>query len=446
MSSAARGRAAPDRNVLITGASSGIGRATAHALAKEGGRLMLAARGIEALERTAAECRALGADAVAVTSIDLSEPDSGAQAVEAALARLGRLDVVVHSAAVTAYGRVDALPVEVFERVIDVNLHGTARIARAALPLFNAQGSGTLVIVNSLLGRITTPTMGAYVTSKWAQRGLARVLQQEVRQMPGVDVCIVAPGSTNTPIYRQAANIAGRSPRPPVPVDSPERMAAAILRTIRRPKRMRSVGLANWAMEAGFAALPPAYDLLVGPMVQRLALRTGAGRAHRRECLRVAAGREPAAWHVDAGPMTAVVQREIAASSSAVQAVLSDGWLWAGWVVGATHIRDVDKAWPAVGAKLHHRVGVWPATISDHTEVKVFEGERQLVLRVRAWPVGEGEVRLDLTRTADGTLVVMREKPTSGPARLLPGALVNWLLRARNRESLARLASIAEHR
>lgn len=276
-------RDAPDRNVLITGASSGIGRATAHALSREGARLMLVARGIEALERTAAECRSLGADAVAVASIDLSEPDSGAAAVEATLARLGRLDVIVHSAAVMAYGRVDALPADVFERVIDVNVHGTARLARAALPLFQAQGSGTLVIVNSLLGRITTPTMGAYVTSKWAQRGLARVLQQEVRHLPGVDVCIVAPGSTNTPIYHQAANIVGRRPRPPVPVDSPERMATAILRTIRRPKRMRSVGLGNWAMETGFAVLPPAYDLLVGPLVQRLAFgreRTASGEGN----------------------------------------------------------------------------------------------------------------------------------------------------------------------
>jgi NAD(P)-dependent dehydrogenase (short-subunit alcohol dehydrogenase family) len=259
------------RTVLITGASSGIGRATAYCLASEGARLMLVARGIEALEATAAQCRRLGADAVAVEAIDLSEPDSGARAIDAALARLGRIDVVVHSAAVMAYGAVEELPAEVFERVIDVNLHGTARIARAALPLFRAQHGGTLVIVNSLLGRVTTPTMGAYVTSKWGQRALARVLQQEVRHAPGVHVCIIAPGSTNTPIYRQAANIVGRSPRPPVPVDSPERMAKAVMRTIRRPKRMRSVGLGNWAIETGFAAVPPVYDLVVGPMVRRLA-------------------------------------------------------------------------------------------------------------------------------------------------------------------------------
>lgn len=259
------------RCVLITGASSGIGRATALALAAEGARLMLVARGIDALEDTAAQARRLGADAVAVASIDLSEPDAGARAVDQTLARLGRLDVVVHSAALMAYGTIEALPAEVFERVLDVNVNGTARIARAALPVLRAQGHGTLVVVNSLLGAIATPTMGAYVTSKWAQRGLTRVLQQEVRAARDVHVALVAPGSTNTPIYRQAANVVGRAPRPPVPVDSPERMAAAIVRTIRRPRRTRSVGLANGVMLAGFRAAPQVYDALVGPLVRRLA-------------------------------------------------------------------------------------------------------------------------------------------------------------------------------
>ena len=262
----------PERTVLITGASSGIGRAAAHALAREGARVMLVARGIDALERTAAECRELGADAVAVVAVDLSEPDGGRRAVEATLARLGRLDVVVHSAAVMAYGTIEELPVDIFERVVDVGINGTARIARAVLPLFRAQGGGTLVIVNSLLGQITTPMMGAYVTAKWGQRGLTRVLQQEVRTDKGVHVCIVAPGSTNTPIYLQSANVLGRSPRPPIPVDSPERVAESIMRTIRHPRRNRSVGIANRFNAAGFAVAPALYDLLVGPLVDRLAL------------------------------------------------------------------------------------------------------------------------------------------------------------------------------
>ncbi|MCU1690544.1 MAG: hypothetical protein JWN61_3087 [Pseudonocardiales bacterium] len=144
--------------------------------------------------------------------------------------------------------------------------------------------------------------------------------------------------------------------------------------------------------------------------------------------------------------MTAVVERDINAAPEAVQAVLSDGWLWAGWVVGASHIRDVDESWPTVGSKLHHRVGVWPVTIKDFTEVLEHDPDRLLVLRVRAWPVGEGQVRLELSGRDGGTHVVMREKATAGPGRLIPPVLINWLLRARNRESLARLASVAERR
>lgn len=144
--------------------------------------------------------------------------------------------------------------------------------------------------------------------------------------------------------------------------------------------------------------------------------------------------------------MTAVVERDTAATPEAVQAVLADAWLWAGWVVGATHIRDVDESWPAVGAKLHHRVGSWPMTIKDYTEVTAHTPARLLVLRVRAWPVGEGEVRLELAEHVGGTRITMREKPTAGPGRFLPGLLINWLLRARNRESLARLADICERR
>lgn len=144
--------------------------------------------------------------------------------------------------------------------------------------------------------------------------------------------------------------------------------------------------------------------------------------------------------------MSAVVERTIAAPPQHVQAALADGWLYPVWVVGATHIRDVDARWPAPGSKLHHRVGAWPLTIKDFSQVLEMEPERLLVLRVRAWPVGQGRVRLELAPVEDGTHVVMREKATGGPARLIPPILVNWLLRARNRESLARLASLAENR
>jgi NAD(P)-dependent dehydrogenase (short-subunit alcohol dehydrogenase family) len=262
----------PDRAVLITGASSGIGRATAHAFARDGARLMLVARGADALDAVARECRDLGATSAHTAVVDFADAEGGTMAVDAAMERLGRLDVVVHSATVMAYGSIEELPAAVFERVVDVGINGTARMARAALPVMRAQGAGTFVVINSLLGKITTPLMGAYITAKWGQRGLVRVLQQEVRDAPGVHVCMIAPGATNTPIYLQAANITGRVPRPPIPVDSPEKLAAAVLKTVDHPRRIRSVGLANWLTAVGFTVLPGVYDVLVGPLVKAGAL------------------------------------------------------------------------------------------------------------------------------------------------------------------------------
>lgn len=144
--------------------------------------------------------------------------------------------------------------------------------------------------------------------------------------------------------------------------------------------------------------------------------------------------------------MSAMVERTIEAPPSQVYRVLGDGWQYAGWVVGATHIRDVDKTWPAAGTRLYHRVGIWPMTIKDHTEVLESEQDSLLVLRARAWPMGEARVRMELSGQSGGTRVVMRESAARGPGRFIPPVLINWLLRARNRESLARLASIVENK
>lgn len=144
-------------------------------------------------------------------------------------------------------------------------------------------------------------------------------------------------------------------------------------------------------------------------------------------------------------PMT-VVERVMAAPPEQVWAVLSDGWLYPVWVVGATHMRDVDDSWPTPGAKLHHQVGAWPIMLSDSTEVVRSEPKRQLVLQGRAWPAGEVRIELTIEPHADGSLVRMGETPTHGPAFFLDNPLQRKLLSARNRETLGRLASIVENR
>jgi NAD(P)-dependent dehydrogenase (short-subunit alcohol dehydrogenase family) len=258
--------------VLVTGASSGIGRAAVHALAGRGANLVLVARGRESLEEAAAEARERGAGEVLVCPADVNDSEGLQQVVDSTVAHFGRLDAVVHSAATMAYGRIEDVPRAVFEAVVDTSLHGTANLARAVLPVFRRQGSGHLVVVSSLLASVTTPLMGTYAAAKWGQLGLVRTLQQELRDAPGVHVSAVAPGGVNTPIYYQGATWAGSTGRPPLPVYSADRVARAVVARLERPRRLVQSGFGNWFVIAGFRLLPAVYDALVGPLLQRLAL------------------------------------------------------------------------------------------------------------------------------------------------------------------------------
>ena len=261
--------------VLVTGASSGIGRATAIQLAGRGARLILVARGRESLEEAAAEARAAGAEAALVRPADVTDEDAVQAAVDDAVAEFGRVDVVVHAAQVMAYGRIEDVPRKVYEQVVDVALHGTAVVARVVLPLFRKQGAGHLVVVNSLLGNIATPLLGSYVAAKWGQLGLVRVLQQETRDEPGISVSVVQPGGVDTPIYVQAASWTGSTGRPPPPVYSPQRVARTVLSTLDRPRRIVQAGFFNPLITAGFRLVPGVFDVLVGPLLQRMAIADG---------------------------------------------------------------------------------------------------------------------------------------------------------------------------
>jgi NAD(P)-dependent dehydrogenase (short-subunit alcohol dehydrogenase family) len=262
------------RVVLIIGGSSGIGLATARKLAAAGDRLVLVARDGAGLMAAELACRAAGADDVRVITADIGVQGDVQRAVEQTLEVHGRIDVVVQTATVMAYGTVEDMPADVFTEVVDVAIHGTLYLAQAVLPVLRRQGQGTLIIVNSLLGSVVVPNMGAYSTAKWGQRAIARTLQQEVRDSPGVHVCIVSPGSTNTPIYYQAANYTGHQARPPVPVLQPERAAAAIVKLVDKPRKHVSVpvGPTNPLIITGFRLLPAVYDALVGPLFKLGAL------------------------------------------------------------------------------------------------------------------------------------------------------------------------------
>jgi Polyketide cyclase / dehydrase and lipid transport len=140
------------------------------------------------------------------------------------------------------------------------------------------------------------------------------------------------------------------------------------------------------------------------------------------------------------------VRHDVDATPDAVWNVLADGWLYPLWVVGATRMREVEDEWPEVGSKLHHSVGVWPLVLDDDTEVVECTPGRMLRLRARGWPGGEADVTLRLEERGAGTEVSIEEDIVDGPARYVPQPLRGLILRARNRETLQRLAWLAERR
>ena len=262
------------RTVLITGASSGIGRATAHRLAAEGANLVLASRSETALEKTRQECVSRGAGDVVVVPTDVGDRKAVESLFDRAVAAYDRIDGVVHSAAVVAYGQFTEIPAEVFDHSLQTNVTGVANVARNALDHFAEGPGGSLVVVGSVLGKIATPYMSPYTTSKWAIHGLVRTLQIEARETPGVHISLISPGGVNTPIYTQAGSYTGHPGHPPPPVASPERVARDVVQALDEPQRDRDVGLANGLMVAGFRLLPAVFDATVGPMMRLL----GQGR------------------------------------------------------------------------------------------------------------------------------------------------------------------------
>ncbi|MEX0803884.1 MAG: SDR family oxidoreductase, partial [Candidatus Binatia bacterium] len=230
-----------DSVVVITGASSGIGRAAALKFARLGTTVVLTSRREEALLRLAERCENLGGRALAMPA-DVTDQQAIQSLARRAVDAFGRIDVWINNAAVTLFARFENSPPETYRRVIETNLFGCIHGARAALPYFREQGSGTLINISSGLGRIGSPYVSAYAASKFAIIGLSESLRMELQDAPDIHVCTVLPAAIDTPLFQHGANFMGRAAQPIAPIYSAEKVADALVDVVRHPRREIIVG------------------------------------------------------------------------------------------------------------------------------------------------------------------------------------------------------------
>jgi NAD(P)-dependent dehydrogenase (short-subunit alcohol dehydrogenase family) len=234
--------------VLITGASSGIGLEAARLFAAEGARLALLARGEDALEEVA---RSVAADAV-VLPADVTDRAAVDEAVSAAVARLGGLDVLVSNAAVGAFGHLLEVDPDDFDRAVDVTFGGAVNVTRAALPHLRAS-RGVIVATVSLLGRVPMPSWSPYVAAKHALRGFLNSLRVEEReQRSGVRIAMVHPGIVDTPFWSYASSATGRKPRVIPEAYSAHVIARALVDCAVRPRPEVVIGGATRVFDRTF--------------------------------------------------------------------------------------------------------------------------------------------------------------------------------------------------
>ena len=258
--------------VVLTGATSGIGLATARRLSSEGARLVLVARGEEDLERLADE---LGRESAHMHPADVADEGAVTQAAQAAISRFGRIDTWINDAGVAIYGRVEDVPLADQRRLFDTNYWGIVHGTLAALRVFRTQG-GTSKIVNvgSQLSDRAMILQGPYSASKHAVRAITDAVRMEVDEEGlGVSLTLIKPGAVNTPYMEHARNyIDTEATVNPPPSYDPELVAKAIAHACTHDARDLDVGGAGWATAKLTRVAPRTTDAIMtatGRMLQR---------------------------------------------------------------------------------------------------------------------------------------------------------------------------------
>jgi NAD(P)-dependent dehydrogenase (short-subunit alcohol dehydrogenase family) len=260
------------RKCLVTGAASGIGRATAIAAAGEGAELFLTDLNAEALAKVAEQIRAAGGRVAMVRAFDVSDAEAVGAFARDVHAAHGSLDVIMNIAGIAQWGRIDAMPLAAWRRVIDVNLMGPVHVMQAFVPaMIGAGRGGHLVNVSSAAGLFGLPWHAAYSASKFGLRGVSEVLRFDLARH-GIDVTLVCPGGVRTGLV-ETIKVHGLDTADPGFAAmrerfvrfaiTPQKAAAAILRGIRRRRYLVFTSLDVWFGYWSQRLFPWGYELVM---------------------------------------------------------------------------------------------------------------------------------------------------------------------------------------
>lgn len=246
--------------IVVTGASSGIGMATAEMAAENGARLMLCARTESKLEKIVDRLTEQGCEASYAVA-DVGDLEALEHVARLAEDRYGGIDTWVNNAGISIFGKMEDVDNDDAHRLFETNFWGVVNGCRAALPALRRRGGGTIINLGSILSDHAAPLEGFYSASKHAVKAYTDALSMELRKADEpIDICIIKPTSVDTPYAHHAKNLMDVEPTLPAPVYAPEVVARAIMEMAERPKRILYIGGAARAIGAAGEIFPRLSD------------------------------------------------------------------------------------------------------------------------------------------------------------------------------------------